>query len=271
MVSSLSLAEFYSPFVFGSDIIPPRTASLTFYGEPSVPPTPTKLPQSTQCWLLSLDSWHSGPCLAYSRRSIDAGGTGHLGALARCSRELCPAPCRGGCADPSEARGCGFRREMARCTGRRLPHLITRSRGSTRGRGGNETQLARKEARKSSLPNRKQGGGLEAELPGEWEGGNLALLAGCPALLRPQHRGAGAPRPAGRCPCESSPQALTSGPQGRVRRLCDSLWFAHGDLTRKPQVKTATQLADRQQSHLQRGWEGPEGKCREVLGRGGLA
>lgn len=105
MVSSLSLAEFYSPFVFGSDIIPPRTASLTFHGELSVPATPAKLPQSTQGWLLSLDSWHPGPCLAYSRRSIDAGGTGHLGTLARCSRELCPTPCRGGCADPSRRPG----------------------------------------------------------------------------------------------------------------------------------------------------------------------
>lgn len=165
--------------------------------------------------------------------------------MARCSRELCPAPCRGGCADPSRRPGdAGSGGRCHAAQGGRLPHLITQSRGSTRGRGGNETQLARKEARKSSLPNRKQGGVLEAELPGEWEGGNLALLAGCPALLRPQHRGAGAPRPAGRCPCESSPQALTSRPQGHVKRLCDSLWFAHGDLMRKPQVKTATQLAE---------------------------
>lgn len=35
---------------------------------------------------------------------------------------------------------------------------------------------------------------LEAELPEEWEGGNLAIFARCPQLLSPQHRGARAPQ-----------------------------------------------------------------------------
>lgn len=65
-----------------------------------------------------------------------------------------------------------------------LPHHTEQGLQERGGRGGNETPLARKQARKSSLLNRKQGGVLEAELPEEWEGGNLALFAaiGCSAL-----------------------------------------------------------------------------------------
>lgn len=147
----------------------------------------------------------------------------HVAGLASpCRAGPCPSHCS------LEAQGTGVRQEMAHCTreGSASPHHTEL--GLQRvGRGGNETQLARKEARKSSPLNRKQGGVLEAELPEEWEGGNLALFARCPQLLSPQQSGARVPQPAGRCLCESSPQALTRGPQGHVRRLCDSLWFAH--------------------------------------------
>lgn len=131
VVSSLSLAN-YSLIVFSSDINPSRRVTLTFCGELSASQTPEKLPQSTQCWPLHLDSWHPVQCLEHSRCSIETGGARYLGTLAPCSWAGLPlqkaVPCPYHCS--LEAQGTGIRWEMAHCAGEGPASLNTLSWGS---------------------------------------------------------------------------------------------------------------------------------------------
>lgn len=101
---------------------------------------------------LSSESWHPAQGLVRHRHSIEAGGTRHLDAWVPC-RELQPAPLRGVEGEGIDSPPCP------------PPAALQRSRNEVRqemhtvpGTGGNEPQLARKQARELIPPKQEAGG-----------------------------------------------------------------------------------------------------------------